>query len=118
MKHQWAVTHAFYAILGGFIIDVTEGSPRSMSEDMERVASTPRGLELLSHAARGMRWYSRDSRGYSANTTLSETKFSPVNEKTLLSSVPDIPETHILDRSKADGVTKMLFCFQALWFCV
>jgi hypothetical protein len=33
-------------------------------------------------------------------------------------SIPDIPESEILDKSKASGLAKMLVCLQALWFCV
>ena len=32
--------------------------------------------------------------------------------------IPDISEEHIRDKSKADGLAKVLVCLQALWFCV
>ena len=32
--------------------------------------------------------------------------------------IPDISEEHIRDKSKADGLVKILVCLQAIWFCV
>ena len=32
--------------------------------------------------------------------------------------IPDISEEYIRDKSKADGLAKVLVCLQAIWFCV
>jgi hypothetical protein len=34
-----------------------------------------------------------------------------------IDSIPDIPETHILDKSKASALAKLLVCGQTAWFC-
>jgi hypothetical protein len=31
--------------------------------------------------------------------------------------VPNISKSHILDKSKANGIAKLLVCIQASWFC-
>ncbi|TIA30028.1 hypothetical protein D6C78_09845 [Aureobasidium pullulans] len=33
-------------------------------------------------------------------------------------SIPNIPESEILDKSKASTLTKIIVCLQALWFCI
>ena len=33
-------------------------------------------------------------------------------------SIPNIPESEILDKSKASTLTKTIVCLQALWFCI
>lgn len=32
--------------------------------------------------------------------------------------IPDIPKEQIWDKSKANGLAKLLVCLQATWFCV
>ena len=33
-------------------------------------------------------------------------------------SIPNIPESEVLDKSKASTLTKTIVCLQALWFCI
>ncbi|THZ06595.1 hypothetical protein D6C93_01402 [Aureobasidium pullulans] len=38
--------------------------------------------------------------------------------KTEPESIPNIPESEVLDKSKASTLTKTIVCLQALWFCI
>ena len=70
--------------------------------------------------------------GFAFDTSSAPAKFLP-NETTRLTIrpeglryiaehapalIPDISEEHIRDKSKADGLAKVLVCLQAIWFCV
>lgn len=38
--------------------------------------------------------------------------------ETMPELIPNIPESEILDKSKASTLTKLIVCLQALWFCI
>ena len=70
--------------------------------------------------------------GFAFDTSNAEPNFLPNHRSRLCISVyglsyialkapeliPDIAETQIKDKSKADGLAKIIVCLQALWFCV
>jgi len=52
--------------------------------------------------------------GYAVNIARAPQILFPTSDLRL----PDPSKDEITDKSKADGLTKTIVCFQALWFCV
>ncbi|WQF77223.1 hypothetical protein CDEST_02237 [Colletotrichum destructivum] len=79
-SHTWDMTQCFYAVMGGFVVDL----PSSDDDDedaVKRVTVTPEGIRLLS----------------------------------FIGKLPEIHESQIQDKSKADWMAKSLVCIQAGW---
>ncbi|GKT54454.1 hypothetical protein ColTof4_13753 [Colletotrichum tofieldiae] len=78
-RQTWDMTQCFYAVMGGFVVDLP---PAADEEDaVKRVTVTPEGIRLLS----------------------------------FIGKLPDIHESQIQDKSKADWMAKSLVCVQAGW---
>lgn len=87
-KHPWTLTHAFYAAMGGFVLQGPDGSSNSEARYLlswqGNGVLTPDGVQfLLQHAP---------------------------------DVIPDLALEDIRDRSKADGLAKALLVCQVLWF--
>ncbi|KAI0707859.1 hypothetical protein C8Q76DRAFT_800174 [Earliella scabrosa] len=87
-KYPWTITHSFFAIMGGFVLQ----NPHDTPVDRYLPAWQGNGV-LTEHGVRAL------MRG----------------EPDL---IPDIPVDELLDRGKADGLAKMLLAWQVLWFCL
>ena len=79
------MTHSFYAIMGGFVIDTNDKENADFIENSPQLTLTARGLMLLVKEGH---------------------------------SVPEVSEKSIQDRSKADGLAKILVCLQAGYMIV
>ncbi|THX69538.1 hypothetical protein D6D05_08975 [Aureobasidium pullulans] len=82
-RHPWTLTHGFYAVMGGFVIQARDLGP---SYGTGAFMLSERGINFL--------------------------------VETMPESIPNIPESEILDKSKASTLTKIIVCLQALWFCI
>ncbi|KAJ7200454.1 hypothetical protein C8J57DRAFT_441424 [Mycena rebaudengoi] len=84
---DWNLVHGFYAVMGGYAIDVSNmpGDP-FLPNGMKRVTLTADGLRFL-------------------------LQYAP-------EYVPQVSEEDINDKSKADGLAKLLVALQAAWFCM
>ncbi|KAK1976755.1 hypothetical protein LZ30DRAFT_733762 [Colletotrichum cereale] len=78
-RHTWDMTQCFYAVMGGFVVDLP--SADNQDDAVRRVTVTPEGIRLLSFVGK----------------------------------LPDIHESQIQDKSKADWMAKSLVCIQAGW---
>ncbi|KAI0707886.1 hypothetical protein C8Q76DRAFT_746738 [Earliella scabrosa] len=87
-KHPWTITHSFFAIMGGFVLQ----DPHDTLEDRYLPAWQGNGV-LAEDAIRVLMDVEPDL-------------------------IPDIPVDELLDRGKADGLAKMLLAWQVLWFCL
>ncbi|THV64358.1 hypothetical protein D6D28_09968 [Aureobasidium pullulans] len=82
-RHPWTLTHGFYAVMGGFVIQAGDLGP---SYGTGAFVLSERGINFLA--------------------------------ETMPEWIPNIPESEILDKSKASTLTKTIVCLQALWFCI
>lgn len=87
-KHPWTLTHSYYAMMGGFVLQEPH------SEPVDRYLPLWQRNGVLSEA--GVRYRMK-------------------HEPTL---IPDLPLAEIVDKSKADGLAKALVGCQVLWFCL
>ncbi len=79
------MAHAFYAVMGGFVFDVTAYQRPFLPENDRRMTLTTKGfMDLIDKCPE---------------------------------LIPNVPKSHILDKSKANGISKLLVCVQASWFC-
>ena len=46
-RHQWTTAHSFYALMGGFVFDVTDAEINFLPNARERLTLTPKGLKYL-----------------------------------------------------------------------
>jgi hypothetical protein len=79
------MVHAFYAVMGGFVFDVTDYPEPFLQEGYRRMTLSAKGFIDLAEKAPKL--------------------------------IPNIPESRILDKSKANGIAKAIVCIQASWFC-
>ncbi|OHE94495.1 hypothetical protein CORC01_10215 [Colletotrichum orchidophilum] len=77
-SHTWDMTQCFYAVMGGFVVEVPSAENETA---VRRVTVTPEGIRLLS----------------------------------FIGKLPQIHESQIQDKSKADWMAKSLVCIQAGW---
>ncbi|KAK7439921.1 hypothetical protein CaCOL14_003368 [Colletotrichum acutatum] len=77
-RHTWDMTQCFYAVMGGFVVNVPSAEVETA---LRRVTVTPEGIRLLS----------------------------------FIGKLPQIHESQIQDKSKADWMAKSLVCIQAGW---
>ena len=87
-KHPWTLTHSFFALMGGFVLQDPHDTP------VDRYLPAWQGNGVL--AKQGVRML-----------------ISVAPEL-----IPDIPVDELLDRGKADGLAKMILAWQVLWFCL
>ncbi|KAG8424862.1 hypothetical protein J3458_001620 [Metarhizium acridum] len=87
-KHQWTVTHSFFALSGGFAFDTT-----GLPEDQKFLPGSRNRVTLNQKAV------------------LLVAKHFP-------SLLPDISEAAIADKSKANALAKAIACLQATWFVI
>ncbi|KAK0625470.1 hypothetical protein B0T17DRAFT_532864 [Bombardia bombarda] len=85
-SQTWDMTQCFYAVMGGFAVDIPWTKNYSQHSDhddprQQRVTIAPEGIRLLS----------------------------------LLGRLPQIHESQIQDKSKADWMAKTIICTQAGW---
>ncbi|KAI0707896.1 hypothetical protein C8Q76DRAFT_800199 [Earliella scabrosa] len=87
-KHPWTLTHSFFAIMGGFVLQDPHVTPehRYLPAWQGNGVLTEYGVQALIRR---------------------EPEF-----------IPDIPVDELLDRGKADGLAKLLLTWQMLWFCL
>ncbi|KAJ7875639.1 hypothetical protein B0H13DRAFT_2668868 [Mycena leptocephala] len=83
---DWNLVHGFYAVMGGYVVDLNNSGDPFLPNGITRLTLTPDGVQfLLKHAP-----------------TL----------------IPRVSEEDINDKSKADGLAKLLVALQAAWFCL
>ncbi|KAK7442063.1 hypothetical protein VKT23_016339 [Stygiomarasmius scandens] len=87
-KFSWTSVHSFYACMGGFAFDLGSSTKHD--------TFLPENQTRVTLTAAGVKFLM---------------KYSP-------EIVPDISREDIMDKSKADGLAKLLVCLQAIWFCV
>ncbi|EEU41559.1 uncharacterized protein NECHADRAFT_87751 [Fusarium vanettenii 77-13-4] len=88
-RHQWTIKHTHYALMGGFVFDLSQRSSCSTTIRL------PDGRQHLT-------------------LTPSAVIFLAENHHKLL---PDVSEAFILDKGKTTCLTKSIILGQALWFC-
>ncbi|KAI9669064.1 MAG: hypothetical protein M1831_000656 [Alyxoria varia] len=87
---RWTLRHAYYASMGGFVIDVDHDPSKedqlfaNLNNKVQRLTLTPRGIDLLGQCG----------------------------------LLPAISEEEIWDKSKEDGLGKTIACLQAGWLIV
>lgn len=83
---DWNLVHGFYAVMGGYVIDVSNSGDQFLPNNLQRLTLTTEGVRfLLEHAPE---------------------------------LIPCLSEADINDKSKADGLAKLLVALQAAWFCL
>ncbi|KAL9115168.1 MAG: hypothetical protein Q9227_000962 [Pyrenula ochraceoflavens] len=87
-RESWNLTHSFYVLMGGFVFDTSD-----LAEDKKFLPMSRDQLTLSPEAFRYVAEY-----------------------EPLLLDIPS--ESEIWDKSKANGLTKLLICTQATWFTV
>ncbi|KAL8996389.1 MAG: hypothetical protein Q9169_004080 [Polycauliona sp. 2 TL-2023] len=87
-RHPWTLSHGFYATMGGFAMDV----PRNLSPSQEFMPATADEFRFVTPIA------------------LEILAHASPNE------VPNLSAKEVASKSKADVLTKILTCVQALWF--
>lgn len=89
-RHQWTMTHDFFASTGGFVFEIEDDESVSEATKLTQFLppSCPRRLTIT---ARGMALLAKCGR------------------------LPDIPKEDILDKSKANDLAKALVMIQAAW---
>ncbi|KAI0707853.1 hypothetical protein C8Q76DRAFT_133316 [Earliella scabrosa] len=87
-KHPWTITHSFFAIMGGFVLQDPHDTP------MNRYLPAWQGNGVLTE--------------YGVRDIM---RVEP-------DLIPDVPIDELLDHSKADGLAKMILTWQVLWFCL
>ncbi|KAI0707893.1 hypothetical protein C8Q76DRAFT_816447, partial [Earliella scabrosa] len=88
-EHPWTLTHSFFVIMGGFVLQDPHIEPpksRYLPAWQGNGVLTEDGVRVLMDAEPDR--------------------------------IPDIPVDELLDRGKADGLAKMLLAWQVLWFCL
>ncbi|KAJ7458534.1 hypothetical protein FB451DRAFT_1273373 [Mycena latifolia] len=85
ISEDWNLVHGFYAVMGGYAIDVSTGDP-----------FLPNGIKRLTLTSDGVRFLLQNAPDL----------------------VPRVSEEDINDKSKADGLAKLLVALQAGWFCL
>lgn len=53
-RHPWAMTHSFYAIMGGFAFDTSDAEPNFLPDDRSRLCISICGLEYIARRAPGL----------------------------------------------------------------
>ena len=86
--HVWTDTHSWFAIIGGFAFDISNAPETFFPDGRRRLTITADGIQVIAK-----QW-----------------------PHLLLQSLPSSED--IRDKSKADGLAKVLACWQATWFCV
>lgn len=85
-KHKWTMIHSYFAVMGGFAVQISDGEPNffpSMAGGKDRhvrLSMTPEALVYL--------------------------------EEQLPGIVPDLPKSFIEDKSKGSILAKSIVCFQ------
>lgn len=88
--HPWTLTHGFYATMGGFALAREDAKP---TDPPHYLPSWQRNGVLTPKGV------------------LLVIEHAP-------NSIPDIDVQDLLDRSKADGLAKILLVWQVVWFCL
>ncbi|KAK0383822.1 hypothetical protein NLU13_9733 [Sarocladium strictum] len=84
----WTHLHSWYALMGGYVVEDTA--------DDDFKFPFPNGLTRLTLTTNAVRLLARDDPNV----------------------FPQITNSEILDKSKSNGLAKLIVCLQALWFCV
>ena len=90
-RHEWTMTHSFFASTGGFAFDVEKDDHASESDPSFLPAHCPQRLTIT---ARGMAFLAR------------------------CGHLPDLPGADITDKSKGNDVAKALVMLQASWMLI
>lgn len=91
--HRWTLVHSHFALMGGFVFDL---SNTLLNEDLRAIdPQAPRQTRVFLTPA-GLKEIAR---------------YEP-------SALLQLPEEEINDKSKANGLTKVIVCVQALWFLI
>ncbi|KAK0647994.1 hypothetical protein B0T16DRAFT_370227, partial [Cercophora newfieldiana] len=91
-KHKWTMAHSYFAVMGGFAVQIADGVPNFFPATADgknrhvRLSLTPEALIYL--------------------------------EEQLPGITPDLPKSLIEDKSKGSILAKSIVCFQAIWFCI
>ena len=89
-RTPWTIVHGFYAVMGGFAIQIPGNLPKSRKFLPTDATET----WFLDHMTVGMM----------------------LKRQAWLDKIPDLSEAEIKSKSKANGLAKFLVCIQASWF--
>ncbi|KAK3401474.1 hypothetical protein B0T20DRAFT_115879 [Sordaria brevicollis] len=98
---KWTMTHGFFAVMGGFVIDF---------QDPNQSTDSTEGMILNFFPARKASWKPRQS------LTLTSEGIKVLKKSGNSSLIPMISEKLIKDKSKGSAFAKSFVCLQASWF--
>lgn len=90
-RHLWTMTHSYYVVMGGLVLTTESSSTAQMPSTVPRIQSL--------------------SATFLANIVRKSPRF-------IDDLVPNLSKVEIKDKSKANGLGKLLVCCQASWFVI